>query len=265
MYCDAHTHCIINDPNNTKICLCYDFEKTKNFSKKQISQINQNCNIDLYLQNIELQKNQNIIYSLGIHPWELNKENLNYLIQFFKNKKKYYNNTELLSNNNKKIIIGEIGLDLYTEELKNNINEQIEFFSVQLNLAIELNSPVIIHCRKAIHQMFTYVEKLKLLPAVIFHDFGGSIQEAEYFLRKGVTAYFSFGKSILNNKKNSIFCVKKLPITTLLAETDNTYESIEVAKKIIDIKKVYNKIDDLRQENCYHQLEKNFNKAFLIH
>ena len=105
MYCDAHTHCIINDPNNTKICLCYDFEKAKNFSKKQISQINQNCNIDLYLQNIELQKNQNIIYSLGIHPWELNKENLNYLIQFFKNKKKYYNNTELLSNNKKKRFI----------------------------------------------------------------------------------------------------------------------------------------------------------------
>lgn len=53
---------------------------------------------------------------------------------------------------------------------------------------------------------------LRKIRAVVFHSFCGGMYEVEGILGKGINAYFSFGKQILNGNKKSIECVRFLPL-----------------------------------------------------
>ena len=106
--------------------------------------------------------------------------------------------------------IGECGFDLFTDEYKSTFAEQKEIWNAQLELAIKYDKPIIVHCRKGMCHIFESIEKLKKIKAVIFHSFSGSVTEAISLRKKGVNAFFSFGKPILNGNKNAIQCVKSL-------------------------------------------------------
>ena len=96
-------------------------------------------------------------------------------------------------------------------------------WNMQLQWAQEFQLPVVIHCRKALPLIFDSVPRLKKLPAVIFHGWGGSPQEASAFLKKGVNAYFSIGKAVLRGQKSVCAMAASFDSTRLLTETDAPY------------------------------------------
>ena len=127
--------------------------------------------------------------------------------------------------------------------------------------------PLVIHCRRAMDKIFLYCKDLKKLPAVVFHAFPGSRQEAENLLRRGVEGYFSFGKELLRGRKNSIRCVQELPLERLLAETDAPYQPLRNQEATLpqDIKLVYQEFAMLRgvhEDEIKNPLEKNFQRIF---
>ena len=79
--------------------------------------------------------------TMGLHPTSVNDD--------------YTTELETIKNRltaKKYIAIGEIGLDLYWET--SFVNQQKEIFKTQLQWALELNLPVIIHVRKAFAEVF---------------------------------------------------------------------------------------------------------------
>jgi hypothetical protein len=68
-----------------------------------------------------------------------------------------------------------------------------------------------------------------------------SEDEAKSLLNKGINAFFSFGKAILNNNKNAINCVKFLPLNVILFETDAPYQTLknEEFTSVRDICRIY--------------------------
>ncbi len=163
--------------------------------------------------------------------------------------------------------VGEAGFDLFTPELAAGIPQQLEVWHLQLELAKKYQLPLVVHCRKAMDKVFMYTKELKALPAVVFHAYPGSSQEAENLLRRGVSAYFSFGKELIRGRKNSIRCVASLPLERLLAETDAPYQTLrnQSATPPEDIGLVYEefvKIRGIGAEGLKKQLTDNFRSAF---
>lgn len=196
-----------------------------------------------------------IVKSFGIHPQNPDKSLLPFL--------------ERLLSENKLDSIGEMGFDLFSPEFASRMQEQEEVWKAQLCLAIQYQKPLVIHCRRAMNRLFLYASTLKKLPAVVFHSFPGSTVEALSFVKRGVNAYFSIGKQVLNGNKKVISCAEQLPQNRLLAETDAPYQTLkrEVATMPCDIVRVYEKIAELRgeplEEIC-SQFEKNFKNAFSL-
>ena len=80
--------------------------------------------------------------------------------------------------------IGEIGIDLYWD--KTFFKEQEEAFKIQIEWAIELDIPIVIHSRESTSEILRILrevrhEKLR----GIFHCFGGSVEEAEAIFELG--------------------------------------------------------------------------------
>ena len=181
---------------------------------------------------------------------------------------KYDNSIENMTKYDKIFAIGECGFDLFTDEYKSTFAEQNELWNAQLELAIKYDKPIIVHCRKGMCHIFESVEKLKKITSVIFHSFPGSVTEANSLRKKGVNAFFSFGKPILNGNKNAIQCVKSLPIDWLLLETDSPYQTLkgEVFTSPTDILKVYEQVFNLRKENSEiiaSKIYENFHKSII--
>lgn len=165
--------------------------------------------------------------------------------------------------------IGESGFDFFTEEYKSKRKEQTECFKIQAELAASFNKPLIIHDRKALDVLFEYKKLLSKIPSVIFHSFAFGKKEADSLLDKGINAYFSFGKPLLNGAKKAIECVKELPLDKILFETDAPFQTLKGEKftSPIEIENVYKKACEIRGielENLLIKIEENFKNAFLL-
>lgn len=143
--------------------------------------------------------------SFGLHP-EIT----------VKNPEKIAENLEFLEKcllNDEIFAIGEIGFDFFSEELKMSKNLQTQIFSKQLELALRFQKPVVFHIRKGIDEIFNEIkgnDRLKKIPKVIFHNWSGSKSQAESLIKKGINAYFSFGKNLRLCAKNAVKCYETL-------------------------------------------------------
>lgn len=179
--------------------------------------------------------------------------------------------------------VGEAGYDFFTKVFEAQEKQQDEVWYGQLELAEKYGKPLVVHLRHAVDRMFRDAGRLKKLPSVIFHSFPGSPLEAEALRKRGINAYYSFGKPVLNRRRNSIECVMKLPEEWLLFETDAPYQTLkgETATEPADIARVYkaaalirsmaggNGIDcgeaaDIAVEKLAASTAANFRKAFLL-
>lgn len=148
----------------------------------------------------------------------------------------------------KVVALGEIGLDYF--RVTTPKETQIRIFKHQLDIARELNMPVIIHNRhsdddmKEILKDYTDVKK-------VLHCFGSPIPFVDDTIND--TTYYSFTATVTYAKKGkTINALRHIPIDHIMIETDCPYltpESlrgeenqpafvIETAKRIAEVKDI---------------------------
>lgn len=179
--------------------------------------------------------------SVGLHPNDVFKENFN--VSKYKE----------LAEDDSVVAIGECGLDYYRIETNDmgqetrTKNKQKEIFIQQIELARELNKPLILHCRPSVGTQDAYENVLDIIenfplkadqsmteniPTVngVAHFFSGSKETAQKFLDLGF--YISFAGPITfhptgdhpeggaNPYKE---LVKFVPLNRILIETDSPF------------------------------------------
>jgi TatD DNase family protein len=117
--------------------------------------------------------------------------------------------------------VGEIGLDLYWS--RDWQSEQEEAFRVQLELALKLDLPVVIHTRDAWEEMAAIVEEYagRGLKG-IFHAFSADVAMYER-LRKAGDFLFGIGGVVTFKKSALAEVVKDMRLEDLVIETDSPY------------------------------------------
>lgn len=119
----------------------------------------------------------------------------------------------------KVVALGEIGIDLYWT--KNNLERQKEVFIKQIDLAIKLKMPVIIHSRNSADVIYELIKDKKGLTGVM-HCYS----EHEELLEKFIKLGFYIGVGGIVTFKNALLVkeiAKRIPLNRLLIETDSPY------------------------------------------
>ncbi len=118
------------------------------------------------------------------------------------------------------IAIGEIGIDLYWD--KTFKNEQMEALRMQINLAIEKQLPVVIHCRESFNEIFEVLEEFRgKQPAGVFHAFSGSVEQAQKIISEGF--YLGIGGIVTFKNSGLASVIGETGPEKLLLETDSPF------------------------------------------
>ncbi len=164
-----------------------------------------------------------------------------------------------LAKNPKVLAIGEIGLDYYRNLSPKEIQKEV--FKKQIELALEIGKPVVIHCRDAYEDTINILKEYKNIKGIM-HSYSGSYETAKILMDR---FYFSIsGPVTFKNAVTLREMVEKLPIEKILVETDSPYLTPEpfrgkrnepcyveyVAKMVAEIKGVsYDEIIKITNEN----------------
>ena len=129
-----------------------------------------------------------------------------------------------LSLNNKCVAIGEIGLDYYWN--KENKEYQKKVFIMQINLANDMNLPIVIHSRDAVSDTLEILKTNNVNRKGVFHCCMLNRELVKEALRLGF--YISFaGPITFKNSKNAAEIIKMVPDDRFFIETDSPYLSPE--------------------------------------
>ncbi len=125
------------------------------------------------------------------------------------------------------IALGEIGMDFYhpapepfTEEAYRKKQEDV--FRAQLDLAQELDMPVVIHQRESYEAIMAIMEPYHGKVRAVFHCFSNGIQEAEHLLALGHLISFT-GIVTYKNAAEVQETARQLPLDRFMVETDAPY------------------------------------------
>ena len=234
MFIDTHAH--LNDKAFIK-----DLETVINGAVGAGVERIINVGYDLSSSRIALdiaKKYPQLYAAVGIHPHDAKAA-----------PKDYLDRIQSLSQEPKVVAIGEMGLDFYRNLSPPNIQKEV--FIGQLELAIKLNKPFIIHDREAHVEILSILkEKGKNVQGVL-HCFSGSKEMAIECVKMGY--YISIaGPVTYKNAKKLLEVSLEVPLDRLLIETDCPYLTpepftggrnepslvVEVAKKIAAIRGV---------------------------
>src|SRR3954454_16277785 len=121
------------------------------------------------------------------------------------------------------VALGEMGLDYHHKFSTKAL--QLSFFEPQLQMATEVNKPVVIHSREATDDTLAVMRNFPGVRAV-FHCFTGSPDEARKILDAGYLLGFT---GAITFKKNELLrqAVALTPMDRMLVETDAPYLSPE--------------------------------------
>lgn len=149
----------------------------------------------------------------GIHPWEAAKTTAEQAIREL---------TAALDAGDVQAV-GEIGLDFVRADTPEKRDAQTSLFLTQLTLARERQLPVVLHCVRAFEQT------MRLLrgqgpPAVIFHGFIGSPEQARRAVERGYC--LSFGERAFASPR-TLEALRSTPLAQLFMETDESPTPIE--------------------------------------
>ncbi|MBQ8826260.1 MAG: TatD family hydrolase [Oscillospiraceae bacterium] len=150
-----------------------------------------------------------------------------------------------MSGNKKVVAIGEIGLDYHYDGYNKDI--QIKIFREQLELAEELNLPVIIHSRDATQDTMEILREYK--PKGVMHCFSGSAETAREIIALGMMISFT-GVLTFKNSRRAVEACAAVPMERLMFETDcpymapiphrgkrnNSSYTVHTAEKVAEIK-----------------------------
>ena len=128
------------------------------------------------------------------------------------------------------VAVGETGLDYHY--MHSSAEDQQRIFRAHLDMAAELQKPVVIHTREAFDDtMAILAEYAGRLKGVVVHCYGGNAKQTERVLRRGY--FVSFTGTITFKKADALREVARMiPPDRLMIETDCPYISPEPVRKI---------------------------------
>lgn len=166
------------------------------------------CDIETTQFNFDLAQTYDFMYfAAGFHPECLEGASLKDLELIKK-----------FAQNKKCVAIGEIGLDYHWMSSTKEV--QKEFFTAQIELAAELDLPVIVHDREAHGDTLDILKATK--PKGVVHCFSGSKEMAREIIKLGMYIGMN-GVITFNNARRSLEVVKEIPLDRLVLETDCPY------------------------------------------
>lgn len=175
--------------------------------------VNVGASIQSTKNTLELMKKYSFVYgAAGVHPNETAELN-EHLMDWLRH----------VAGKEKVVAIGEIGLDYYWNEPEPEV--QKHWFVRQLDLAREVNLPVIVHSRDAAKDTLDIIkaENARDMGGVI-HCFSYSVEMAREYLSMGF--YLGIGGVLtFNNAKKLKEVVDYMPMDQLVLETDCPYLS----------------------------------------
>jgi TatD DNase family protein len=152
-------------------------------------------------------------YSVGLHPWHLKSETENNEMLHILEEALEFDHV---------CFVGECGLD---KKIAADFKEQMRVFRAHVFIAEEHKRPVIIHCVKAYNEVFDLHRKLHPDMPWIMHGYRGNVQTTQMLEEPGI--FFSFGKSLFDEKSKSIESLKYLPLEKIFFETDEFDGTVE--------------------------------------
>lgn len=152
-----------------------------------------------------------IYAAVGIHPDEVGS----LTEQSFAQMKELYRN-------NKVVAVGEIGLDYYWDVQSHETQQK--WFIRQLELAGELDLPVIIHSRDAASDTLDIIKKHGALLNGVIHCFSYSKEMAQEYVNMGYSIGIG-GVITFPNGRKLKEVAEAIPLTSILLETDCPYLS----------------------------------------
>jgi len=147
-------------------------------------------------------ENSEFVYpALGYHPWLIREEEIETNLSFVRDHAK------------EGVALGEIGLD-YKIKVKKEL--QWKVFGEFLDIAIESDKPVIVHCRYSHRRAFDMLRERKIKRAV-FHWYSGPLRLLDEILKVG---YLISATPALAYSPPHLEAIKRAPIERILLETD---------------------------------------------
>lgn len=198
----------------------------------------------------------NLHLAVGFGPWTLDEQpnkSINDLINDFKS---FFMPIDFE-------FVGEIGLDYFHDYATKE--KQQELMIAQIEVAKEINKPIIIHNRDANEITKNILVSQKNPKAGIIHCFSADLDFARTVLDLGY--YVSFAGNLTYKKNTNLQeALKFIPSDRLLLETDAPYMSpvpnrgkLNSPANMIYIYEFASKLKNLSLEDLCIQIEKNFN------
>ena len=209
MIIDTHAHIDVADYDEDREAV---IERARENGVQYM--VNIGCDVESSYRSMELAEQYDFIYATaGIHPHDVKSINAD-----------TYSHLRQLLLHPKVIALGEIGLDYFKNYSPQD--EQRTHFRQQIQLAREMNKPVIIHSRDAKEDIIAilseFYPKDPTAHSGIFHCFSGDQELADKALEMGF--YISFSGSVTFKKAEDLREVAKtVPADRLFTETDCPY------------------------------------------
>jgi len=185
---------------------------------------------------------EGMIFSMGIHPWFLNEDNHDQLLDFVKQN----------SLNPAIAAIGEAGFDKIRGP---SMELQHRTFAEQAVISEETRKPLVVHCVRAWDELMAAHKKHKPEMPWLIHGFRGKKELAMQLVSRNM--YISFWCDFIIRPEASVL-VQSLPAERIFLETDGSGA---------DIKKIYDKVSNdigISVEELKDQILSNYYNLFKI-
>ena len=202
MLFDTHAH--LNDP-------AFDPDRKElmeSFASAGVSLVmNAGCSLESSRQIVAMAEEYPWLYaSVGSHPDAADEVNETVVEEYRK----------LCKLSSKVKAIGEIGLDYYYEDIPREIQQRA--FRLQMELAKELDMPVIVHERDAHNDGLAIVKEFPTVKGV-FHCYSGSAEMARQLVNLGWYIGFT-GVLTFKNARKAVETAASIPLDRIVLETD---------------------------------------------
>lgn len=245
MFCDTHTHLLDERFDDARR------EMIGRFPEDGIDFVIE-CGTDagdIGLAAALAEKNPRIYAAIGVHPHSAS----GYSPQVEEEIRR-------LAKSKKVVAVGEIGLDFHYDFSPRDVQEKV--FAAQIDLARELDLPIVVHSREATEATWNILCGAGVRGEL--HCFSGSAEMAIRYVESGF--YIAFGGSLtFKNARRALEAAQAVPMERILIETDCPYMTPEplrgkrnepayvrlVAEKLAEIKGIpVSEVARITQDNA---------------
>ena len=184
--------------------------------------------------------------AIGYHPWSIKAEEVEDTLTF------------ITKNIHRCVALGEVGLD-YKVKIKKKLQKTV--FSKLLNLAVQINKPVIIHSRFSYQRTYEMAAEAGVEKAV-FHWYSGPTDILDNIIARG---YHVSATPALAYSPHHQAAMARAPVERILIETDAPVQYGDRASEPADLKETLfqlSRIKKIPEEKLAGMVTKNAEKFF---